>query len=337
MPSPNTPHITITSGKNLPEIVDADFHVAFYKDGMFLGGSEGTHFNIPQGSNQMKISISSNTQVTCLGARFENPIVHKDDDEVRFAESERQKSKNLFDINNYTTKVVGGLGFDISNLEMGKTYTFSTSSPIGWFKISDGSTGYNSVAADSQSNDLYQFTFTMTRNINISDTATQYLFLGTGNFELYSLDNVLTRNIQIEEGTVATAWQPYNGAVAHKADIDGLKGKVLWTNPNPKSSFSSQTISLASSYYDTLLCYVSLYAESSKNPRIFSVECEKGNNIVLNIAADYSGKYGTFYRECTYVSDTQLTITGGSYQTSSGLGTDNSICVPVKIIGYRRG
>lgn len=269
-------------------------------------------------------------------ARLQN-IAHTTDPEIVFAESERQKSKNLFDINNYTTKVIGGLGFDISNLEMGKTYTFSTSSPVGWFKISDGSTGYNSVAAESQSNDIYQFTFTMTRNVNISDTATQYLFLGTGDFELYSLDEVLTRDIQIEEGTIATSIQPYNGEIAHEKDIDGFKGKVLWTNPDPQSSFSSQTISLASSYYDTLLCYVNLYAESSRNLRIFSVECEKGNDIVLNIAADYSGKYGTFYRECTYVSDTQLNITGGSYQTSSGLGTDNSICVPVKIIGYRRG
>lgn len=128
------------------------------------------------------------------------------------------KTKNLFDINKVFSAPT--LCFDVSSLEIGKTYTFSSKKPIMVFKISNIRGGYNSVwnyPADSSV--FTTFTFVMARDEHIPVTAKQYLFLWLP--ELYTTGDINTSgyvtdisqlngyNLQIELGSTATEYHPY--------------------------------------------------------------------------------------------------------------------------------
>lgn len=152
-----------------------------------------------------------------------------------FAESERQKSKNLFNINsNYVSS--GTLGINITD----NMLKLSTSNAYGYI-------GYKvSVKPNT--------TYTLSRLLNIitsgsEDTGRIGVFKTSGNvyFEASSSENYITFttgseteitiyfyavpygttataevefiNIQLEEDTVSTEWQAYNGAIVHEKDI----------------------------------------------------------------------------------------------------------------------
>ena len=85
-------------------------------------------------------------------------------------------SMNLFNINKYQ-KVSKYIGFDISGLAIGEKYTFTSNIPIAFFKISNNTGGHNSVAKYDK-NGFTFFTFTMSRNSNIAENITQYIFIG---------------------------------------------------------------------------------------------------------------------------------------------------------------
>ena len=117
--------------------------------------------------------------------------------------------KNLFDKNNYTKNSKNILQFDISNLEIGKTYKFSSNIPIIWFKISDQDGGYNSVGARDTSG-FKEYTFTMARDYHIDSSIKQYLYLGIDtNYFVDNIDDLNDYNFQIEEGTEATSYEEY--------------------------------------------------------------------------------------------------------------------------------
>lgn len=125
--------------------------------------------------------------------------------------------KNLFNINNYS--IIGeDIGFDISGLEIGKTYTISCNqSNFKWVKISNSPDGYNSVATHPVPYNKSSFTFVMSRNSNIPETATQYIFLQMMNSTspgfARNLSELGVNQIQIEEGSTATFYVDYNGCV----------------------------------------------------------------------------------------------------------------------------
>lgn len=125
--------------------------------------------------------------------------------------------KNLFNINNYS-KIATKIGFDISGLEIGKTYTISCNqSNFRWIKISNSPDGHNSVATHTIPYNKSSFTFVMSRNSNIPETATQYIFLqmmnSTSSGFAESISELGVNQIQIEEGSSATYYVDYNGCV----------------------------------------------------------------------------------------------------------------------------
>ena len=122
---------------------------------------------------------------------------------------ETRSGKNLFDKNNYSQDSINIVQFDITNLEIGKTYTFSSNIPITWFKISNARNGYGSVQY-SNTNGFAKYTFTMSRNSNIASSATQYLYLGIKGLTFVdTISDLVNYNIQIEEGSSATEYEPY--------------------------------------------------------------------------------------------------------------------------------
>lgn len=125
--------------------------------------------------------------------------------------------KNLFNIDNYS-KIATSIGFDISGLEIGKTYTISCNqSNFRWIKISNSPDGHNSVATHTIPYNESSFTFVMSRNSNIPETATQYIFLqmmnSTSSGFARNLSELGVNQIQIEEGSTATYYVDYNGCV----------------------------------------------------------------------------------------------------------------------------
>lgn len=128
----------------------------------------------------------------------------------------------------------------------------------------------------------------------------------------------------------------------NKTEINNIKGKILWTNPNPTSSFERQDITLNSSDYDMLEIF---YVEENANGSltINSVRTLKGFNTTLPFfkqtdAESLTGFVGN--RKIYYTNDTTLSVqnaTGYWFRTYSQMFTYNDSAVPVKIIGYKTG
>jgi hypothetical protein len=137
---------------------------------------------------------------------------------VSFAESERLKSKNLFDVNCYRV-VDGAIAFKY-HLQKGKTYTFSSNKPITQFKISNHTWGYYYAQKETASG-FTKYTFTPTRPPELAEETEVFIFISlVNNFsQITKIDDLDGYEIQIEEGAVVTDYQPYNGAIVHEKDV----------------------------------------------------------------------------------------------------------------------
>lgn len=115
------------------------------------------------------------------------------------------------------------------------------------------------------------------------------------------------------------------------------KATTLWENSAPNLSFSSQTIELSSDDYDYLECFYYNYAISGFQ-QVQSVKVPKGYsfNLATTIYAESNMHYGS--RPVTRNSDTSFTFgtnKGVATFNSSGVLTDDSWAVPIKIVGYK--
>lgn len=96
-------------------------------------------------------------------------------------------------------------------------------------------------------------------------------------------------------------------------EVNGLQGKVLWTNPNRTSTFNAQTITFSSGDYDYLEWYY-LYNNASSQKVLKCEKSPKGYSPQLELI--YGN--GTLRRICDYVNDTTYSIrdvvgAGGDY------------------------
>lgn len=124
-------------------------------------------------------------------------------------------------------------------------------------------------------------------------------------------------------------------------EVTNITGQILWTNPNPTSSFSAQTITLNSSEYDMLEFY---FKGGTTGTTMFSEKTLKGYNTIVNhivnLNAGVSQPTGVRQRQATYVNDTTYTITdaltrdGGS---ASEPVVENQRLIPLYVIGYKTG
>ena len=107
--------------------------------------------------------------------------------------------------------------------------------------------------------------------------------------------------------------------------VNELKGKVLWTNPNPTSEMIADTlINLSSDDYDKIE-WIYCYNINEANTKIHhSSNCLKGNSAMLNITGYASGLI--MRRILDYVSDTQYKARIGV--NSSTNEVDAVVCIP---------
>lgn len=118
--------------------------------------------------------------------------------------------------------------------------------------------------------------------------------------------------------------------------INNLKGKVLWTNHSPASSFASQNITLNSSDYDMYeIIYLNYkgedyYMTSGRTPK------GHGKRIMMNIGSSTDGPYA-FKRDITYNNPTSLSITLCSVWYGSKEVSSDTDLIPLYVIGYKTG
>jgi hypothetical protein len=123
----------------------------------------------------------------------------------------------------------------------------------------------------------------------------------------------------------------------NSTNIANITGTILWTNPNPTSSFTSQTVTLSSDDYDMLeIIYIS-ESTGTLNRLLKTVKSLKGYNTILEITNPLGSTTPIRTRNVTYVSNTSLTFSDGYAGNVYPLSTDNSKCIPLYIIGYKTG
>ena len=172
----------------------------------YLTGSAMT--NVSLGSLQLEEgSVATDYQP------YNGQITHNGDAPVVFAESERQKSKNLFP---YET-VSGNNNIEkyFNTLPAG-TYTLSA--------IVSSTSPDTKCLVEVYYNDTYIGFYNLTKStirtsatVTINSSFNKLLFYsGVSNYNNY---DYTFNQVQLEEGSIATDYQPYNGAIVHEKEI----------------------------------------------------------------------------------------------------------------------
>lgn len=112
------------------------------------------------------------------------------------------------------------------------------------------------------------------------------------------------------------------------------KATLLWTNSNPSSSFSTQTITLSSSDYDVLEVY---YKEATNTGTMTSTKLIKLNNSILAIPTLNGLKLAMFTRNLSFTNATTIKFYDGWKRGSDINIVDNTVCIPLYIVGYKTG
>lgn len=112
---------------------------------------------------------------------------------------------------------------------------------------------------------------------------------------------------------------------------EGVVGTILWTNPNPNSSFNTQDISLSSSNYDVL----EIFFKNEPSARII-----KGYGATISHAEGTGGANIIIrYRTVTRNSDTSYNITGCTEYVQTGGATNwsyiDSEMIPLYVVGHK--
>ena len=292
-------------------------------------------------------------------------ITHNLDAPVVFAENERQKSKNLFnteaipitsshvtydkDTNTFTYTIndtIESADTSFTILKYGKlkpgTYTmsFNTTSTIGnnapviVAKLNEYD-GFNSTIVSKNIIDGYVYlTFTLNEETNIG--LAWYYKAGWIAGDAPPGVKTLT-NLQLEEGSIATDYQSYNGQIVHEKQLPKIT--TLWTNPNPSNDFSSQTITLANDNFDyaIMICGGRTNELNTQVSFLF----EKGtapilNYVLTNTDAAYSVE--NLCRRVVHTNNTTLNIGNCTYSLKlNSAVVANNLLIPYKVIGIKIG
>ena len=189
---------------------------------------------------------------------YNGPIMHKNDAPVVFAETERQKSKNLFNINANpewlqgctlsrtedtltfnTTSSNGKFGYKISGLTVGKQYTVSVQD-ISYANSLGLHIDYNN------NSDTANFGRVTTENKSVTFTASADFVYIKGYASYDSGNTMVVTKLQLEEGSIATHYQPYTGAIVHENNtiFERAENKIrsFIENTDPEKYLSMQAL-----------------------------------------------------------------------------------------------
>lgn len=138
-----------------------------------------------------------------------------------------------------------------------------------------------------------------------------------------SFDNI-TINVMLVKGSTPATYQPYNGPIVHKADIEPV---LLWENSSPDSSFAAQNITVQDM---SAFKYIVIgYKINDGSANAINYHKIKHDNSYFQICNAISGTNNFYSREFQFVNSTTIRIISGYY---NGSVSDSSI-IPVEIYG----
>ena len=284
---------------------------------------------------------------------YHGQITHNGDAPVDFAESERQKSKNLFttqdnrkygssgtynivDLNSFSLSygsgnmTWSGVEFIINNLKPNTAYNFSLICDVSYSLLHFQFYGLNTGAEILAVYGGYLIPF------NTGDNTSIKIIISSGNNNIENTTFNIT-NVQLEEGSIATDYQPYNGAIVHEKQLPKIT--TLWTNPNPSNDFSSQTITLANDNYDYAIM-ICAGRTTELNTQV-SFLFEKGKTPILNYVltnAEEAYSVENMCRRVYYTNNTTLNVQDCYYSLKSNATiVGNNLLIPYKVIGIKMG
>lgn len=109
--------------------------------------------------------------------------------------------------------------------------------------------------------------------------------------------------------------------------VNGLSGKILWTNSNPTSSFPSQTITLSSGDYDFYEVFFAYGTQTMQYVNGF--KSIKGKGLIGGMMGFGSGTL--LRRKVDYIDETHLLFSNSINGTTEGDG----YMIPIYVIGYK--
>lgn len=113
-------------------------------------------------------------------------------------------------------------------------------------------------------------------------------------------------------------------------ELTNITGQILWTNSNPTSSFSPQTITLSSSDYD--MYEVIYYSSITQAGQMATGKIKKGENLYLT-QTYYDTQVRVRQREVNYSSDLSLNV----QEAKNNGNVQNTDLIPIYVIGYKTG
>lgn len=134
----------------------------------------------------------------------------------------------------------------------------------------------------------------------------------------------------IELNTTVDMQTIETNVLTNTTNIANITGTILWTNPNPSSSFIGQTITITGEDYDVYEIYYKMTASSDY---LESIRFIKGHGSFVEIA-DIVNRVGACSRIITSSSDTEIIFEDCKKTTGTN---DNAALIPLYIVGYNTG
>ena len=206
-------------------------------DNIIVNKTCNIKFNI-KGSNTIVVDVDEFNN--SLELHLDNSVVTTLD----FAENERQKSKNLWPSGDVSGTQSVYIPF---SLKAG-TYTISAN------VVSSDTDGNTCLISFEKLNSTIITKFTLTRGNRSSRTFTltedceQIGYYASYQWNTGANDTFSFTDIQIEEGTVATDYQPYNGAIVQEKQLKTRE--ILFDMINNSIDITSSTLTTLKQYFD---------------------------------------------------------------------------------------
>lgn len=116
-------------------------------------------------------------------------------------------------------------------------------------------------------------------------------------------------------------------------NIGSSGGRVLWTNPDSTSAFTAQEITLPSTDYDFYEIY---YVTHVTNRHVCSVRSIKGEATSLMYSSAAEAGSTNYHRFVSNPAANKLSFEkGNAAHGATKASANNSVCVPLKVIGYK--
>ena len=272
-------------------------------------------------SCNIKFNIKSSNTIVVNVDEFNNSLeLHLDISVVTtldFAESERQKSKNLWAYGDVSGTQSVYIPF---SLKAG-TYTISAN------VVSSDTDGNTCLISFEKLNSTIITKFTLTRGNRSSRTFTltedceQIGYYASYQWNTGANDTFSFTDIQIEQGSVATDYQPYNGEIVHEKEIADVEHIETIYNIRDKNIINGNAytngIVIGTSFSSSEFAgYKKLIIKSCRNIDVLTTELYIYNdytNVSGNCVLDQSGDYLVIHSFSFNKENNAFTFLHGGY------------------------